>query len=248
MKKLVLAFLVIAAITNATAQNNWSIGVFTSPAGNHSDFTSGMSNANGRFSNNLYMSGTLGILGRYYFGNHWSVQSGMNLSQIGFDYSISNDYSLLKKRDEAATKNNVGIGVIQIPLTAIYALKPNCSNFRLWFGAGISIMNSFEKVNQTKSELAKGDEGTINNVYVNQTVTSNKFIVPTAQFMWGIEKLLKRGNILQGGFIANIGFTNLAQSNVEYSVDNKTYNHTFTNKGTYAGMMLNYYFKPFSKK
>ncbi len=248
MKKIIVAVLVVAAITNATAQGNWSIGLLTSGSGNHSQFSGGMSDANGRFNSNPFGSGTLGIMGRYYLNKHWSLQSGMNLSQIGFEYTVSNDYSLLKKHDSHSTKNNIGIGIIQVPFTAIFVTKANCSNFRFFVGSGISLMSSFNKVNETKNVVAKGDEGTINNVYVNQSATSNQFIVPTVQFMYGIEKLLKKGGIIQAGFVANLGFTTIASSDVTYSIDNKVYNHSFTNKGDYAGMMLNYYLKPFKKR
>lgn len=248
MKKLILMVLVIAAITNAKAQKNWSVGVFTSGSGNHAQFSAGSSEANGRFSSNPYGTGTFGLMGRYFLNNHWSLQSGMNLSQVGFEYAVSNDYSLLKKHNEHATKNNVGIGVLQVPLTAIFVTKTNCSNFRFFVGSGVTLTTSLNNVNETKNIVAKGDEGAINNVYVNQTVSSSQFVIPTVQFMWGIEKLMKKGGIIQGGFVANMGFTNIATSDVTYSIENKVYNHTFTNKGDYMGMMLNYYFKPFKKR
>ena len=248
MKKLFFYFVLLAFSTSTiVAQSNWSFGVSLTGIGNRSDYVAGMSDANALFNHDKYGNVSLGFVSRYFINNHWSVQSGLKFGQIGFEYSLAKDYSFFKK-DDHFTKNNLGIPVVQIPLTVIYAFNPNCKNYRWFIGAGVSIMNNFNVINKTVNAIPKGADNATNQVYLNQTVTAHTFTTINGQLMGGIEKLLKKGGIIQFGVIANRGFSDIATSTVSYSVDSKTYYHTFKNKGNYAGVVISYYFKPHKKK
>jgi hypothetical protein len=246
MKKSLSALLFVGAVIGASAQTGISYGASFSLAGNQSTLTGGSSDANALFNHNDYGKATLGFTARYFLNSHWSVQSGMGLSSIGFEYDLAKDYSLLKK-DDHFTKNSLGIGVLQIPLTAIYAFNPNCKNSRWFVGAGFSTMSNFANVNKTQHALPTGSDGTSNSLYLDQTITANKFTILTGQLMGGREKTLKQGGIIQLGLIANFGFSKIATSTVTYTVDNKLYTHSFTNYGNYCGFVLTYYFKPKGK-
>ncbi len=247
MKKLISTLICVGTIVFASAQKGISYGATFGIAGNHSTYVGGSSDANALFNHNDYGKATLGFTARYFFNKHWSVQSGMGISSIGFEYALAKDYSLLKK-DDQFTKNNLGISVLQIPLTAIYAFNPNCKNNRLFVGAGFATMSNFNNVNQTSHALPSGGDAASNSLYLDQTITANKFTVITGQVMGGVEKTLKKGSILQFGLIANFGFSNIATSAVSYTVDNKLYTHSFANNGNYCGFMLTYYFKPRGKE
>ncbi len=246
MKKLLSILMIAGAVTSVSAQTGISYGATFGIAGNHSTYAGGSSDANALFYHNDYGRAALGFTARYFFDNHWSVQSGLGISSIGFEYALAKDYSLLKK-DDHFTKNNLGIGVLQIPLTVIYAFNPNCKNSRWFVGAGFSTMRNFTNVNQTQHALPTGDAAS-SSLYLDQTITANKFTVLTGQLMGGREKIFKHGSILQLALIANFGFSNIATSTVTYTVDNKLYSHSFTNRGNYCGFMLTYYFKPIGKE
>ena len=247
MKNLLFILLIVVAITNVSAQNSLSLGVYSSCAGNESKFSDGSPNASALFTHSKYGEMSFGFLARYFVGNHWSFQSGVNGSSIGFNYGIAKDYSLSKMEDHY-TRNKVDVSVLQIPLTAILSSKPNCRNVRLYIGGGVNIMTHFSNLNKTNDVSIPTEEKSLTPDYLNQTVTVSPFLAITGQMVWGIERLLKHGNIMQLGFVANRGFTNIATSTVTYSVNNTMYSHTFSNKGNYMGMTMSYYFRPLKKK
>jgi Outer membrane protein beta-barrel domain len=247
MKQSFAVLLFVGILTNASAQTGLSYGASFGIAGNHSQYSGGSSDASALFHHNDFGKATLGFVARYFFDEHWSVQSGLGASEIGFEYAMAKDYSLLKK-DDHFTKNNLGVSVLQVPVTAIYAFDPNCKNNRWFVGLGVSTMNNFTDVNKTEHTASQDKDASGNSLYIDQTVTANKFTVVNGQVMGGIEKTFEHGGILQFGLIANIGFSNVATSTVTYVVENKQYTHTFSNKGDYFGFMLNYYFKPIGKK
>ena len=68
----------------------------------------------------------------------------------------------------------------------------------------------------------------------------------TSSFTWlvGVEKVFKRGSMLDFTFQANYGFSTLAESTVYYTADNKNYHHTFSNDGSYVALAVAYFFRP----
>jgi Outer membrane protein beta-barrel domain len=247
MKKVLSVLLYACILNNLSAQTGISYGATLGIAGNQSTYSGGSSDANALFSNNDYGKATLAFTARYFFDKHWSVQSGLGISSIGFNYALAKNYSLMKK-DDHFTQNNMSISVMQIPLTAIYAFNPNCKNGRWIVGAGFSTMSNFANVNQTSHALPPGADAAGNSLYLDQTISANKFTVLTGQLMAGREKTFKKGGILQFALIANFGFSTIANSTVSYTVDNKLYTHTFSNQGDYCGFTMSYYFKPLGKE
>src|ERR1019366_9510786 len=100
--------LIIAGSSSAMAQGNWCLGINSSFTANNSTYIGGMSDAHALFTHNDFGTGSLGIVGRYFIDDHWSIQSGINFSSIGFDYSLAKNYSLQKNGDHF-TANNVSI-------------------------------------------------------------------------------------------------------------------------------------------
>ena len=245
MKKLLFISLVVLTISSSIAQNNWCIAVTSGIISNPTKLIGGSPDANSKFVKNRKGGIPLGIIERYFFNNHWSAQSGINLSAIGFDYGLAKDYSLVK--NDHYTKNNVNISAFQIPFTGIYAFNPNCRNVRFYVGGGISLMKYVGAHTRTNDITIPTLEKTLTPDYINQTVTVNNAFTASGQFIWGIEKLMKKGGIAQLGFVGNRGFRTIATSDVTYSVSNTTYEHKFSNQGNYLGMTFTYYFRPVKK-
>lgn len=243
MKKLLSTLLVAGSMMSVSAQTGISYGVTFGIGENNATYAGGMTDAHALFYQNDHDKGSFGFVARYFLDNHWSIQSGLGVSSLGFDFALAKDYSLLKK-DDHFTQNGLNITVLQVPFTAIYAFNPNCKNNRWFVGAGFATMSNTSNVNETSHVLPEGDASS-NVSYLDQTMTSDKFTVLTGQLMGGIEKTFRRGSILQFGLTANFGFSNIATSQVSYTIDNKLYEHTFNNQGDYWGFMLTYYFKPF---
>ncbi len=247
MKKILISLVFAGSLMGASAQKGFKYGVTFGLGGNNSNYSGGSADANALFHHNDFGKANLGFTARYFFDEHWSVQSGLGISDIGFEFALAKDYSLMKK-DDHFTKNNMGITVMQVPITAIYAFKPNCKNTRWFVGVGISSMTNFNNFNQSSHATPKGEDIVNNSNYLDQTVNAEKFTVINGQLMGGIEKILKKGSILQLALITNLGFSNIATSTVTYMVDNKKYTHSFTNKGDYSGLILTYYFKSIGEK
>jgi hypothetical protein len=247
MKKILATLVFTGSVMGASAQKGFKYGVTFGLGGNNSNYSGGTADANALFYHNDFGKANLGFTARYFFDDHWSVQSGLGISEIGFEFALAKDYSLLKK-DDHFTKNNMGITVMQVPITAIYAFKPNCKNIRWFVGAGISSMTNFSNVNQTTHVTPKAGDIANNTDYLDQTINAEKFTVINGQLMGGIEKIFKKGSILQLALITNLGFSNIATSSVTYQVDNIKYSHTFSNKGDYSGLTLTYYFKSIGEK
>lgn len=242
MKKILSILTIATTVITAQAQTGISYGATFGIGENNATYVGGMTDASALFHQDDHDKGSFGFVARYFLNNHWSIQSGLGFSSLGFDYALAKDYSLLNK-DEHFTQNGLSITVLQVPFTAIYAFNPNCRNNRWFVGAGFATMTNTSDANQTSHVLPEGDaSGNVS--YLDQTMTSSNFTVLTGQLMGGVEKIFRRGSILQFGLTANFGFSNIATSQVSYTIDNKLYEHTFNNQGDYWGFILTYYFKP----
>jgi hypothetical protein len=124
-----------------------------------------------------------------------------------------------------------------------YKFNPNCNNVRWVIGAGF--VESFigaQTINKSISQVADANTSSVN--YLNSTTSvkgGNYWML-----RWAIsrEKMYKRGAILNASFIFNVAFEDIAHSTVNYTIDNKTYNHEFTNNGSFVGFRLSYFFRP----
>ena len=248
MKKMYFLLALTVSSSAALAQSNWSMALQWVCIGNDAKYTGGMADANARFNGSCYGGTGLGVAFRYKANDHWSLQTGLNASSLGFDYSIANDYSFLNKQRTYRT-NTSSFGIGEIPLTAIYNFNPNCKNFRWIVGAGAKLVTHGEEIDKTvKADLEESPTGSNVSTYLNQRMHVRSFATGTGHLMFGIEKLKKRGNMWNVQFIFNKGFEAVATSTVTYDIDGRSYEHQFTNYGDYFALAFNYYFKPFGSK
>ena len=250
MKKIAF-FIAIAAIafqSFSQTANSWRLGVHFSCIGNPSEFSGGSSDANALFNQHDYASGSLGVTWRYFYNEHWSLQSGLTFGSLGFEYAMAKDYSLMHKESQFVV-NRAGFGTAQIPLTVLYDFKPNCNNVHFFVGAGISLLSRTNTAEQTVNAEPNSETKVSSSVlYLDQTVNSGKSTTLTGQFMFGAEKNLKHGGMLQLGFVINKGTNDITSTTVNYNVNNTAYSQTFTNRSNYCGLTFGYYFKEHQKK
>ncbi len=250
MKKLFVLAVAVAISANVSAQSSWRMGATIGSFGNKSSFSGGNSDASALFNHQKYGHGMWGVLLRKELGNHLSFQTGLNLSSLGFEYSMSKDYSLMQPFSQYDV-NKTRLGIASIPATLIWNFNPNCKNVRWFVGAGLSAVGHRKPINETKSISLQGEglsTGLSPSDNLTQTVSASSFLVLNGHIMFGVEKLFKRGTMLSLACYLNGGFTPVATSDVTYTVNGKTYNHSFTNYNNNVGLTLSYYFKPFGSK
>ncbi len=245
MKKLLTLAVAFAICASVSAQNGWRIGATIGSFGNNSTFSGGSSTASALFMHEKYGSGMIGVLFRKQLTNHWSIQTGLNFSSLGFQYSMARDYNLMQPKSHFMM-NQVSTGLTTIPLTAIYNFNPNCKNVRWFVGGGLSLVggsSTFKSNDSHASQSEAAKMGLTTAADMTQSISSSSFLVLNGHFMFGVEKIYKRGTMLSLAAYFNRGFTPLATSTVTYNVNGQTYNHSFTNYNNYAGLTLSYYFK-----
>ena len=248
MKNLILLLSLFIVTETVNGQNNWNIGIQLGALGNSSKFSAGMTDANALFTNNCYGSGQIGFYTRKTINSHFSFQTGFDFSQLGFSYSIAKDYSLLKERD-LCPQINIGTCITRIPTSIIYNSKPNCKNVRFIMGIGIAIVaidNHWDNENMATDEISEIVNSGISNM--NAEAHSTSKVSGSFTTLIGCEKVFSRGNMLSFTLQGNCGFAPLAESSVTYLVNNKNYNHVFTNDGSFCGFALCYYFLPVGSK
>lgn len=248
MKKLFILAAALVIVTSVSAQSSWRVGITAGSFGNRSQFNGGMQNASALFTPNHYGAAGLGVLFRKTINNHLSFQTGLNFSSLGFEYAMAHDYNLTRPMNHYMV-NRVSLGLASIPATLIWNFNPNCKNVRWFVGGGFSLVghgadrNSSKNVDASPSDQqALGLNGTD---FLNQTVNASAFTVLNGHIMGGVEKMFKKGGMLSLAVYLNRGFTPVATSTVNYSVNGVLYNHSFKNYNNFAGVTLTYYFKNF---
>jgi len=248
MKKLILFSALVISSTFVSAQTSWRMGLSLSAVGNHSSFSGGMHEATARFHHNELGTGVFNLSFRRSINPHFSWQTGLQFSNIGFNCAIAEDYSLMNK-DKHYTTNELSVSTFAIPVSLIYHFNPNCSNFRWYVGGGLSLVTIGTPKTLLKN-VSPTDEANINPAtdYLSQTIEVRSNAAINGHFVAGVDKIFKSGRILSLGVVLNGGVSELIRSTVNYSLSNQSYNHTFSNFGNYAGLQLSYYFKPFKGK
>lgn len=245
MKKAILLLFVCSLTSTLNAQSNWNIGIQLAGIGNTSVYSSGMSNANALFTNSPYGSGQIGFYARRTLNNHFSLQTGLDFSEVGFSYMIAQDYSLLKADECHANELRIGTCITRVPVSLIYNSKLNCRNFRFIAGIGLAIGFVDKEWNdESINTVEVGETGKGVSSTMKSEVQSTNCVNGSFTSLIGAEKVFSKGNMLSLTFQGNCGFNTVAESTVNYTVDNKNYNHTFTNNGSYFGVALCYYFAP----
>ena len=248
MKKIILLSVLVISSTLVSAQSSWRMGLSLSAIGNGSSFSGGMHEANARFHHNELGTGVWSLSFRKSINPHFSWQTGLQFSNIGFNYAIAEDYSLMNKHAHY-TNNQLSVSTVALPVSLIYHFNPNCKNFRWYVGGGLSLLGVGTPKTTTQN-TSPTNEANVNPAadYLNQTIEVRSNATINGHLVGGVDKIFKSGRILSLGVVFNGGVTELMRSTVNYSLNNQSYNHTFSNFGNYAGLQLSYYFKPFKGK
>lgn len=246
MKKsaLFLAALFLTQFFNAQENDTWRLGVQFGMHGNRSRFTEGAEGAHARFHQNPYGAGALQVVGRYDYDKHWKVEAGFGFTGIGYEFALSENYSLLNPKNRFS-KVQTSSGVLEIPVSVAYKFNPNCNNWKWFISAGIA--NVFTGKSEANSEFTKNNDGPGNAVYLSASSETQGGAYMHLRFSAGKEKVFQSGRIFSWAFLWNVGFREMSQSHVSYTIDNQLYKHSFSNRGNFFGFRLTYYFKPLNK-
>jgi hypothetical protein len=221
----------------------WRIGIQFGNSGNISKFSGGMQTANARFNQNVFQAPNIDVVARYDFNKHWMLMTGVGFNDIGFGYSISENYSLAKTKIKSSDLKTDFVAM-ELPIAMFYKFKPNCKNNSWIIGAGF--VPTITEKQSTDKEFSIINEGSSVNNISSHSVSNGEAAV---LLRWSIarEKLFSNGSILQASFIVNMGYKTMATSTVNYTLDNQNYSHSFSNNGSSVGFRLAYFLKPLSK-
>ena len=245
MKKtiLLIAVAVNSLLLNAQENNTWRLGLQSGHNGNYNKFVGGMDNANARFHQNKFGSNGFSLVGRYDIDKHWMLTTGLGFTSSGYEFMIAENYSFTSKAPRF-TNVKSNIPMFEIPLMASYKFNPNCKNWR-WFVSG-GVANVFVSEQNISQEVSQSSDGPSTVNYLSSEVKTNPGNYINLRWAVGREKIFKHGNILSASLIANLGFAEMSKATVNYTIDGQSYNHEFANRGTFVGLRVAYYFRPFT--
>lgn len=228
----------------AQTDKSWSFGAQWGFQGNHSIFSGGMEEANAKFYHESFGAGALNLIARFDHDKHWMLMTGLGYNGFGFEYGLSKNYSLKKDYDHCSFIR-VQFSSLEIPTLIHYKFEPNCKNAKWVLGAGfVETLIGSQVNNQLYTESKEG-------INTGEYLTSNSQTTQDISCMFRMtiarEKVFKKGSILNASLVFNLGLKDIAISQVEYQVDQKKYQHEFTNSGNYVGFKLAYFLRPFSK-
>jgi hypothetical protein len=244
MKQLLIFALGLVTLTTSAQDDKvWRLGIQFGNSGNISKYSGGMQTANARFDQNIFQAPNINLVARYDLDKHWMLMTGVGFNDIGFGYSISENYSLAKTKIKNADIKTDFVAM-ELPITLFYKFKPNCKNNRWIVGTGI-VATITEKQTIDKDLSSTNDGSTIN--YLSSHSVSNGG--GTVLLRWSIarEKSFSNGSILQASFMVNMGYKTMATSTVNYTLNNQNYSHNFSNNGSSVGFRLAYFLKPIVK-
>lgn len=243
MKKLVFAFFTFMSLAVFSQERAaMRLGVQWGFHGNESVLSGGMEEADARFFHNSFGGGSLRIEGRYDFNKRWMLMTGMGFCSYGFEYALSENYSLKNEKNRFSTIRSE-VGALEIPLMGFYKFNPNCRNKR-WV-VGLGLVNNLIGAQQISKQFKEDPEGNGQVRYLNSETKVNEGIYTMLRFSIGREKVFERGAIFNASMVFNTGFRNIATSNVVYTINGKEYNHEFKNNGNFIGLRFSYFFRPF---
>jgi hypothetical protein len=244
MKQLMIFALGLVTLTTSAQDNKvWHLGVQFGNSGNISKYSGGMQTANARFKQNIFHAPNINLVARYDFDKKWMFTAGVGFNDIGFGYSISENYSLAKTSIKTSDIKSDFVAM-ELPITLFYKFNTNCKNSRWILGGGF-VTTVSEK--QTIDNDFSSTEGSLINHLSSHSVSKGGVAV-LLRCSIGKEKSFSNGSILQASFMVNMGFKTMAYSKVNYTLDNKNYSHTFLNSGSSLGFRLAYFIRPKVKK
>ena len=243
-KAFMVLFCAISIIAISQEEKQFRLGVQLGNVSNKPKYQSGMSDANARFHVNEWGGGALSVVGRYDFDKRWMVTASLGIHSVGFGYAISENYSLLNKKGYGQyTGVKSDFAVLEMPAMVFYKFNPNCKNAKWLIGAGFS--QDLAGAQTIDKSVSQATDGNSNVNYISSTSSTKGGLY--WNFRWSVarEKTFKNNSILNASVLINYGFNQFAKSTVNYTIDNQTYTHTFTNNGNFVGLRLTYFFKPF---
>lgn len=249
MKKLLLtAFVLISSVIITSAQSRWNIGLETGCVTNVSKYESGNETANALFSNNPHHTGRFAVNFRYKLSDKFSLQTGFDFTEFGFDYALAKDYSLLKPF-ERSNDISATTCITSVPVMAVINTPLNCTQKRWIFGLGAVVRGVDQKwQNEDFDEVPVSEAGNSKVTYMYSETQSTSSVSAAVTWMIGMEKVLKGGNSFTFTYRGTQGLGTIAESTVNYSVNDKNYTHTFINRGSFVSFAIGYNFMPFGTK
>jgi len=240
-KNIFLALCTLSLLASAQEKDTWRIGAQWGFQGNNSHLIGGQQTADARFESHNAGGGALNVFARYDLDKRWMLLAGLGLSSYGFEFSLSQNYSLLNPDSRRATlKNNIGL--LELPIMIHYKFNPNCKQVKWLLGAGFA-QNLQTGVNTTGT-FKEGNEGNANISSFKSDVILKGTFFPVIRFSVGREKVYSGGGILNFSMLFNYGFAQSAKANVAYTIDGNSFQHQFDNKGNFFGLRMAYYFAP----
>jgi hypothetical protein len=240
-----LACLLMFSGAYAQQDQTWSLGAQLGVHGNQSEFSGGMTEASARFHHNECAGNSMQFLARYDHNRHWMLTSGIGFYTFGFDYALTNNYSLLTEENRFTYLNNQ-FTAAEIPFMIHYKFNPTCMKTKWIIGAGyVQSLIGAQTVRQT---ILQGTEGNTNGDQLTSVSTITNKHNEILRLSVAIERVFKHGNILNFSLEVNHGLVQVATSKVSYRADGKDYTHEFTNAGSFAGFRISYFFRPLGGK
>jgi hypothetical protein len=246
MKNLILFTLSCLALNGFSQRDKqWSLGLQWGFQGNHASLSGGMENANARFHQNPYGGGALHFIARYDHNKHWMAMSGLGFNSFGYEFALSENYSL-KRSDKHFSTLKSEFSSVEIPTLVYYKFDPNCKNSKWLLGAGF--VHTFIDAQSTSKAAFYDTEGNTNGNYIKSEASTKGGLTCMLRFAVGRERVFKRGNILNASMVFNLGLKEISTATVLYRIDGQEYQHEFTNRGNFVGFKLAYFFRPFAAK
>lgn len=245
MKNILFLILSIFSINIFSQETTgFRLGVQWGFQGNRSYYSGGMETANARFQHNSFGGSALMINARYDLNQHWMLQSGLGFNTFGFDFALSENYSLLHQENRFSSIKSE-FAALEIPLMGFYKFNPNCKN-KKWL-IGLGLVHSFIGAQSIAKNYSEAQDGSSNSNYLRSESKTKEGHSMALRFAIARERVFKRGSILNASLLFNTGFNRIAKASVVYTIDSKEYTHQFSNKGNFVGFRLTYYFKSFRK-
>jgi len=243
MKKLIILPIILwTAIITAQSDRTLSFGWQWGIHSNESYFSGGMNEASGRFHQNKYLGVGFSFLSRYDINERWNLTAGIGYYSYGFDFGVSDNYTLSKFAAPNTEGNNIvhtDLQAFEMPFMGYLKGKLDCHNSRWIVGAGFSA--TFFAPKKSTEFIDPNNEGDANASNLSSEVNAPSGAGAFLKFSAGREKVCKNGSIFHVEFALNVGVSEMARATVKYSADGKEYMHEFTNNGNFAGVRFVFY-------
>jgi hypothetical protein len=239
MKKRLLMMALFASLA-VSAQEGCRFGLNSMLNVGRTDFSGGDKIASAHFRNDNFGGLGLGLNWRRDYTQRWMVTAGFGIRMWGFQYSLTNDYSLVRYRNKDHNVIFNDFVSAEIPVTLFYKGRLNCRGIRFIAGAGFAVSLTGRQVQRGTAEMSE-EPG------APSIMTSKSVARPGASFalrgVVGTERVMQNGRIVQLNLVFSRGLGRSATSSVQYTADGKEFYHEFTTNGSYVGLQSVIFFK-----